>query len=133
MRGLAAKSCGLGSILGYSLSGTMRWLVTNQEQLSVSALVTLGTRARFGDYVRCRSGRDEYSKLSLSALEHLVGAPVRDQVDRVPDVDRAKVYRWVLRGLPVAQAIQKCVVDAEVSYNAKQRTRRHRPRRRRRY
>ena len=75
---------------------------------------------RFAHFAALRSGRDRYSGMSLAALRMAVGEDAADCVEsEVPDPARlASALRWMLRGLPIARAIRKARVDAEVSMRA---------------
>jgi ribonuclease HI len=80
---------------------------------------TPADQLRFRDYARLKSGRDRYSKLRLADLAEMVDAEARRLVEaEFGEQDQAKVYRWMLRGLPVAKAVSKVQVDLEIAENA---------------
>ncbi len=87
----------------------------------VARLIQLGAKARFKDYMRLKSGRDEFTSKRLPGLKKLVPEEVRRAIAAKwdgNDTYLAKVYRWYLRGLPPDMAIHKVSVDAEVEANA---------------
>jgi hypothetical protein len=77
---------------------------------------------KFKDFVALRvGGMDEYSRLGYAELKNRMtpGAIVMTEAALEIHAERAKVYRWVLRGLPVDYAIRKVKTDLEVSANAR--------------
>jgi ribonuclease HI len=88
---------------------------------------TPADKLRFRDLAGLKSGRDRYSKLRLPALSEMVDAEARRLVEaEFREEDRARVYRWMLRGLPVAAAVRKVKVDLEIAENARGRARKRR-------
>ncbi len=87
----------------------------------VAKLIQLGAKARFKDYMRLKSGRDEFTSKRLPGLKKLVPEEVQLRIAKEwdgNDTYLAKVYRWYLRGLPPDMAVHKVRVDAEVEANA---------------
>jgi hypothetical protein len=88
----------------------------------IKHLLKLGQKAKFKDYAALRSGRDEFSKMAADVLPTRVDEQAVQAVEAAmqgegPEV-HAKVYRWVLHGLPVEHAIHKVRVDQEIATNA---------------
>lgn len=88
----------------------------------IERLIKQGDQAGFKDFLALKSGRDEFSKLRGDALVDAVPAEIRDalasQLRPGEESDFvAKTYRWWLRGLPVALALRKVRVDAEIAVN----------------
>jgi hypothetical protein len=81
----------------------------------VSKLKKLGEKARFKDYVALRSGRDAFSSLHLDALRAQAGISDLIEGAIVDDVNRAKAYRWIARGLPDWMAVRKVKTDLEIT------------------
>lgn len=76
---------------------------------------------RFRDFVALKvGGKDQYSYLGYAALRSQISPTDRRKVEAALEIhaDRAKVYRWMLRGLPADYAIRKVKTDLEVSANA---------------
>ena len=87
----------------------------------MSKIILLGESARFKDFAKLKSGRDEFTAKKLPTLKKLVNDEIKETIDRSfndPDKYLAKVYRWHLRGLPIDLAIRKVKVDAEIEANA---------------
>jgi len=86
---------------------------------AIRRLIRQGSRAKFSDFARLKSGRDTWSQQKLDALRDLVKAPVIDAVGALdwPPSDLASVLRWTLRGLPVALAIRKVNTDRAIRAN----------------
>ena len=81
------------------------------------------TNLKFRDFVALKvGGKDEYSYLGYTALKRRMSAEAMTKTEAALEVhaERAKVYRWILRGLPVDYAIRKVKTDLEVSANAEQ-------------
>ncbi|NEN97829.1 MAG: ribonuclease HI family protein, partial [Moorea sp. SIO3I7] len=91
----------------------------------ISELIALGKNAKFKDFLKLKSGRDEFTSKRFPTLKEMVPSPVQDAIaSAMADADEstlARVYRWYLRGLPVDLAIRKVQVDLEVSENIIQR------------
>ena len=86
----------------------------------VSKIILLGESARFKDFAKLKSGRDEFTAKKLPTLKKLVNDEIKETIDRsFNGLDKylAKVYRWHLRGLPIDLAIRKVKVDAEIEAN----------------
>lgn len=81
--------------------------------MTASELRRLGPDATDDDYRRTKvGGRDRYSDLDLSRLRLLLGREV--ECDHSHDCRAlAKVYRWILRGLPQYMAVKKVFIDRE--------------------
>ena len=77
---------------------------------------------KFGDFRSLKSGRDQFSRIKLPALQEAVGPEVVAAVEVAFEAEdlHAKCYRWCLRGLDTDKAIRKVKTDAEVSENARQ-------------
>ncbi|MBX9790525.1 MAG: hypothetical protein K2Y37_16520 [Pirellulales bacterium] len=86
------------------------------ENLNSSPIETL----RFSDFAGLKSGRDEFSPLSLEQLrERVTAIDVEKVSESFPDLkSQANCLRWILRGLDTDKAIRKVKTDAEVSANS---------------
>ncbi|MBB5234266.1 hypothetical protein [Deinococcus budaensis] len=89
---------------------------------TVTDLIALGQEAAFSAYAAVRSGRDEFSSMSLPKLRELLGeraetaeGAARDLCPDLPDATLARVLRWVARGLPGAQAARITQVHDELA------------------
>lgn len=89
---------------------------------TVADLIALGDAATFSDYAAVRSGRDEFSSMSLARLREQLGdqaggaeEAARALMPELPDAALAKVLRWVARGLPAAQAARITQVHEELA------------------
>ncbi len=62
-------------------------------------------RLRFRDFRDLKSGRDEFSGMRHAVLQESFSIADRRQIDESLDdnTDRAKVYRWALRGLELTR------------------------------
>src|SRR5262245_41274316 len=77
---------------------------------------------KFKDFVALKvGGWDEYSELGYAALRRRMteGDIAQTEVALQLHANRARVYRWVLRGLPLEYAIRKVETDLEVSAKAR--------------
>jgi hypothetical protein len=77
---------------------------------------------KFRDFLALKvGGKDEFSRLGYAALRSRMTEADIIKVEEALEVhaDRAKVYRWILRGLPVDYAVRKVKTDLEVAANAK--------------
>lgn len=75
----------------------------------------------FRDFMALRvGGRDQFSQLGYAALKRRMASEATAETEAALEVhaDRAKVYRWILWGLPVDYAIRKVKTDLEVAANA---------------
>jgi hypothetical protein len=71
-----------------------------------------------------RSGRDEYSRLKLSALMVLRPQEAVQIAEALPlPSEQASALRWVLRGESVERAIAKVILDRESIANLRDRRR----------
>jgi hypothetical protein len=92
---------------------------------AVGRLRKKGGKAKFGDFVALKSGRDEFSSMKLDALVEAVGAPEVEEIRATfaglgsdqSTIETAKTIRWMLRGLPLKMALRKTEVDREVTLN----------------
>ncbi len=92
----------------------------------ISRLIRLGNRAGFQDFLALNSERDKFSQMHSSALMAAVPAAISTVIASVLHNSEAEefvaeVYRWWLRGLPLALAWRKARVDSEVGVNAMRR------------
>ena len=82
-------------------------------------LIADAKNAGVKDFLKLKSGRDEFTSKRLPTLKEMVPAPVQNAIaSAMADADEStlgKVYRWYLRGLPADLAIRKVQVDLEVS------------------
>jgi hypothetical protein len=76
---------------------------------------------KFRDFMALKvGGKDEYSRLGYAALKTRMTPDDIAKVEEALELhgERAKVYRWILRGLPVDYAIRRVKTDLEVTANA---------------
>lgn len=77
-------------------------------------------RLRFRDFSQPKSGRDEFSRLSLARLRELVSrhdAAIVAESFEIATL-QASCLRWRLRGADLDYAIRKVRTDDEISGNA---------------
>lgn len=92
----------------------------SKQQKAIKALIRKGAKARFRDFAELKSGSDRWSKMRLPNLIKELGGQYEDvAASNLEDEQKAKVARWVLRGLPVDMAIRKVRTDLEISQNAR--------------
>jgi hypothetical protein len=95
-------------------------VLETKQHKAIKALIRLGNKARFKDFVQLRSGTDKWSRMRLSALKEALGDRFAEVASSGLDEDQqAKHARWVLRGLPVELALRKVRTDMEVAQNAR--------------
>lgn len=90
----------------------------------VATIQTLLSKSdpKFQDYVAVKTGgQDCFSRLKGDALEEATWRLIKEEImealnqeDHLP-----KVFRWMLRGLPMKEAIHKVNVDEEVARNCR--------------
>lgn len=74
----------------------------------------------FKDFARLRSGRDDYSRMSIEALiSALALADMPATVAALEEAEARKVLRWMCRGLPEGLALRKVAVDRELTERAR--------------
>jgi len=76
----------------------------------------------FKEFLQLKSGRDQFSKMTLADLKTAVPHSDCDSVSREFAGDpkaEATCLRWVLRGLPAEKAIRKVKTDAEIAARAR--------------
>jgi len=92
----------------------------------IERLLFLGDKAKFGDYIRLKSGgMDEYSKADIETLKKYITVrhgpkAVPWMMDTLEDADpayAANALRWAARGLPPDMALKKASVDIEMAAN----------------
>ena len=80
-----------------------------------------GQGARFGDWIKLKSGRDQFSSLRGDRLYDVVPEEVKEAISQALIKEEEALFdkclRWYLRGLKPALAIKKARVDAEISAN----------------
>lgn len=73
------------------------------------------------DFLALRvGGMDEFSVLGYAALKRRMTPEDIAKVEKGLEIhaERSKVYRWILRGLPVDYAIRKVDADSDVAANS---------------
>lgn len=86
---------------------------------------SLQGKARFQDFAKLRSGRDQYSRASVDDLLGLLNlASVPRAISSLPDTDVRKALRWMCRGLPEGLAMRKVAVDAALTERAREKSKR---------
>ncbi len=82
-------------------------------------------KARFQDFAKLRSGRDQYSRAAVDdLLDSLSIASVPRAISSLPDTDVRKALRWMCRGLPEGLAMRKVAVDAALTDRAREKSKR---------
>lgn len=73
-------------------------------------------QARFADFARLRSGRDQWSSCKLSELREKAGEATAQALGgyRLEPEQEAVALRWVQRGLPLELAVRKVRTDQEI-------------------
>ncbi len=92
-------------------------------EAQILRLQTLGLKASFKEWLKLKSGRDEFSSFKGDSLASLVPDEVKTVIDSAlqpleQEKFKSAVYRWYLRGLPPALALKKCRVDSEANAKA---------------
>jgi hypothetical protein len=74
----------------------------------------------FKDYLKLKSGRDRFSKISLAELQSAVSETDWIAVTSAfaDEKVQASCCRWILRGLDVEKAIRKVRADLEIAEKA---------------
>lgn len=86
---------------------------------------SLQGKARFQDFAKLRSGRDQFSRASVDdLLGSLNLASVPRAISSLPDTDVRKALRWMCRGLPEGLAMRKVAVDAALTERAREKSKR---------
>lgn len=90
----------------------------------IQKIIEKGNSAGFKDFFKLKSGRDQFSKLSLEKLKSLVPTEINEAISaRIKDSEgedfTKQVLRWYLRGLPLPLAIMKVRVGSEVTANCR--------------
>ncbi len=86
---------------------------------------SLQGKARFQDFAKLRSGRDQYSRASVDdLLVSLNLESVPSAISSFPEADMRKALRWICRGLPEGLAMRKAAVDAVLTERARERSKR---------
>ena len=89
---------------------------------ALNRLLTLKDKAKFQDYMKLKSGRDAYSSLKGEELKSRISQNDQERIDKrnriLQEDDKAKIYRWILRGLPVDMAISKFKIDNAIAQKA---------------
>ena len=68
----------------------------------------------FQNLADLKSGHDEFSRLKLAALRwRVMATEIENDLD--DDSEKATAYRWLLRGLPPALAVEKVKVGKELA------------------
>lgn len=92
----------------------------------IERLLLLGDKAKFGDYIRLKSGgMDEYSKADIEALKKYItirhgpkAVPwIMDTLEDANPAYAANALRWAARGLPPDMALKKASMDMEMVSN----------------
>jgi ribonuclease HI len=89
---------------------------TTTDSDYLKKLIALGDRAKFHDYRKLKSGRDQFTAKNLAQLQEIIPPNIQQQIQQQWEGNEqylAKVYRWFLRGLPPEMAVQKVIFDAE--------------------
>lgn len=74
---------------------------------------------KFKEFMNLRSGRDKYSSFKKDKILNLLDEEIfnNKEINELEEKEQLKIYRWILRGLKVENAIKKVKVDLEVSNN----------------
>lgn len=86
--------------------------------MQVQHLVNLGDRAKPQDFLNLKAGRDNFSYINLEALNSIIGEGSKEYMRLdIGEQNKARVARWVMRGLPIPLAIHKIKIDGELALN----------------